>query len=92
MTNNETNDATTEFMLTTFDNPFNPFDDFESWWKNDILLGHDCCGLLARTANISSVASDEVNESYVRAAMDQIVKDEPTTYRKVSRADYEPPA
>ena len=25
-----------EAMLTTFDNPFDPFEDFTSWWMFDI--------------------------------------------------------
>lgn len=75
-------------MLTTFDNPFNPFEEFEIWWKNDLLLGHDCCGLLARTANICDLYSDEVNERYIDEAMKEICANEPMTYRIVRRSDY----
>ena len=39
-------------MLTTFDNPFNPFTEFDRWWKEDLLLGHNCCGLLANESTI----------------------------------------
>ena len=77
-----------DYMLTTYDNPFNPFDDFLTWWKNDLLLGHDCCGLLARTANVSDIASDEVNDAYIDEAMNEIIKNEPTIYKKVLVTDY----
>lgn len=76
-------------MLTTFDNPFDPFTDFVSWWKEDLLLGHDCCGLLARESNISDVASDEVNDKEVIDAMQRIVKNEPMLYKIVYKEDFE---
>ncbi len=77
-----------DYMLTTYDNPFNPFREFERWWKEDLLLGHDCCGLLARTANTSDVASDELNDEDVLRAMDWIVSNEPMIYKKVLASDY----
>ena len=77
-----------DFMLTTYDNPYNPFDDFERWWKEDLLLGHDCCGLLARTANTSEVFSDTLNDEFVQEAMDYIISNEPMIYKKVLPSDY----
>ena len=47
------NEQEKDSMLTTFDNRFNPFTDFIRWWKEDLRLGHDCCGTLAREANLS---------------------------------------
>ena len=78
-----------DYMLTTYDNDFNPFDDFIAWWKMDLLLGHDCCGTLAREANVVDIASDAVQEEEIDAAVDRIVKNEPFIYRKVTRSDYE---
>lgn len=77
-----------EYMLTTYDNPINPFTDFSSWWKWDLLLGHHCCGLLAREALTNDLASDEENEQEVERAMDFIVQREPLIYRKVLRSDF----
>lgn len=77
-----------DYMLTTYDNPFNPFTEFERWWKEDLLLGHDCCGLLARTANSVDIASDEVNDEDLLAAIDYIVSNEPMIYKKVLPTDY----
>jgi hypothetical protein len=37
-----------EFLLTTKDNPFDPFEDWESWYNYDTLKGYDTCGYLAR--------------------------------------------
>ena len=77
-----------DYMLTTYDNPYNPFEDFLLWWKEDLRLGHDCCGLLARTANTSDIASDAVNEEDIDRAMDYIIEREPMIYKKVLASDY----
>lgn len=76
-------------MLTTFDNPFNPFNDFSRWWKQDLLLQHDCCGILARESNISDISSDNINDERIVEAMNRIVKREPMIYKIVYKSDYE---
>lgn len=75
-------------MLTTFDNPFNPFTEFDRWWKEDLLLGHNCCGLLANESNVLDIASDEVNDKAIIEAMERIVKREPMIYKIVYRSDF----
>ena len=75
-------------MLTTFDNPFNPFTEFDRWWKEDLLLGHNCCGLLANESNVSDIASDEVNDKAIIEAMERIVKKEPMIYKIVYQSDF----
>ena len=75
-------------MLTTFDNPFNPFTEFDRWWKEDLLLGHNCCGLLANESNVSDIASDEVNDKAIIEAMERIVKREPMVYKIVYQSDF----
>ncbi len=75
-------------MLTTFDNPFNPFTDFTRWWKEDLRLGHDVCGTLAREANISDVSSDMMNDINIIEAMERIVKQEPMIYKIVYPSDF----
>lgn len=78
-----------DFMLTTFDNPFNPFTQFEIWYKTDMILGHDCCGTLAREAATSEIFSDAVNEKYIYEAAKRICESEPMIYRMVLESDYE---
>ena len=75
-------------MLTTFDNPFNPFTEFDRWWKEDLLLGHNCCSLLANESNVSDIASDEVNDKAIIEAMERIVKREPMIYKIVYQSDF----
>ena len=74
-------------MLTTYDNVFNPFENFEAWWKEDLRLGHDCCGMLAKVASLNEVGSDSVNDAEVSRAMDEIIASEPTIYKKVTRTE-----
>lgn len=78
-----------DVMLTTYDNPFNPFTDFERWWKEDLLLGHDCCGKLAKTALTVSIASDEINRAETLRAIDEIVSSEPMIYRKATSKTFQ---
>lgn len=79
-----------DVALSTYLNPFSPFDDsFEAWWKYDrFVLGLDTCGLLDREACTNDIASDEVNDLYVREAMERIVKRYPSLYRIVRPSDY----
>ena len=77
-----------DFMLTTFDNSFNPFTDFDRWFKEDLRLGHHCCELLSLNANTSNMISDERNKEIINEAIDDICRRSPTIYRKVSIDDY----
>lgn len=72
-----------DYMLSTYDNPVNPFTDFIEWWKTDMALGHNVCGLLDRLANTSPVFSDEVNEAEIDRVVEDLCRREPTLYRKV---------
>lgn len=77
-----------DFMLTTYDNSFNPFEDFQRWWKEDRLLGYDTCGLLASTANTTDQDSDEIEAEKINSAMDFIVNTYPMYYKKVRKSDF----
>lgn len=77
-----------DFMLTTFDNRFNPFTEFEAWFKEDHRLGHNCCELLAIVSSVSSVSSDEIQEADTISAINDIVNRDPTIYRKVKKTDF----
>ena len=76
----------TECRLTTFDNPFDPFDDFTSWWLFDNEKGYNTCGYLDRIAHGSDdMTQKEVNEEIERA-IDEIILFNPLNiYKKVKR-------
>lgn len=74
-------------MLTTYDNPYNPFDNFDRWWKEDMRLGHDCCGTLARNALTSVVFSDEKNDELTNEAIDYVISLDPLIYKAVTKEE-----
>ena len=64
----------TSFMLTTLDNPFDPFDDFTSWFMFDCEKGHNTSSRIARIAQIDSEMSQKEVDDEMERAMDLIVK------------------
>lgn len=80
------------FALTTFDNPFDPFDQFDSWFMFDVEKGYNSCGYLARIANTSDTFSDEENNTEIERAIDEIILyDSLNIYKKVTKEIADPP-
>ena len=50
------------YRLTTFDNPFDPFEQFTSWFLYDEEKGYHTCAYLGRIARTSDALTDEENE------------------------------
>ena len=72
--------------LTTTDNPYDPFDQFESWWLFDIEKGYNSCAYLGRIARTSDQFSDEENSQEIERAIDEIILyDFRKIYKKVKR-------
>ena len=75
-------------MLTTFDNPYDPFNQFNSWFLFDVTKGYNSCELLGRFARISDSFTDEENDKEVERAIDEIIKlDFLNIYKKVKKSD-----
>ena len=63
-----------DYMLTTVDNPYDPFEQFALWELFDKENGYNTCNLLARTQKLSpDMTQKEENEEYDRA-VDEIIK------------------
>ena len=60
-------------MLTTFDNPYNPFDDFTLWLLYDKEQGYDTCERLARIAKLTDDMSQDEIDAEIDRAMDEII-------------------
>lgn len=73
-------------MLTTIDNPWNPFTDYDAWLVWDHEHGYDTNGYLARVAKVSfDLGEDEVDQS-IGEAIDEIVQLNPNgKYTKAIR-------
>ena len=72
------------YMLTTIDNPYNPFDDFNRWFEFDELCGYCCCERIAKLAKVyDGMSEDERNDAIERAIDTLIDIDFTGLFRKV---------
>lgn len=76
-----------EYMLTTIDNPYDPFTQFEGWYAYDEQNGYHSCGLLARFALTSNDLTEEQNQIIINNAMNDIVILFPGIYKKVKSGE-----
>jgi hypothetical protein len=63
----------TESMLTTFDNPFDPFTQFEAWYSFDLTSGYHTLALLGRLTFTSDELSEADQDAAIDAAIDEIL-------------------
>lgn len=75
-----------ECMITTIDNPFDPFTQFDSWFQFDIEKGYYSCSKLARIAKLSDDMSEKETDEEIERAIDEIIQyDFLNIYKKVKR-------
>lgn len=78
----------TTCMLTTIDNPFDPFEQFTSWFLFDVEKGYNTCGLLDRITKLTDDLTDHEYNVEVERAIDQIIQYDPfNIYKKVRQKD-----
>jgi hypothetical protein len=78
----------TEYMLTTVDNPFDPFTRFEEWLEYDISMGYNTAAFLDRIAMVSDDLSQPDQALAIQNAIDEIIQENVSgMWRKVSRDD-----
>ena len=76
----------TKCALTTFDNPFDPFEQFTSWFLFDEEKGYHSTAYLGRIARTSDQLSEEENEVEIERAIYEIIKyDFRNIYKKVKK-------
>lgn len=77
-----------QVALTTIDNPYDPLDDFISWFMFDEEKGYHSCAYLGRIARTSDSLSDEQNREEIEKAIDEIIRyDFMNIYKKVVKTD-----
>lgn len=77
-----------ECMLTTIDNPYNPFEQFTLWRLFDLEQGYNTCEYLARIAQLSDDMSEKEVDEEIERAIDEIITYNPLQiYKKVRRSD-----
>jgi hypothetical protein len=71
-------------MLTTIDNPHDPFDDFFAWYTFDVMSGYNTAEFLSRITVDSDELSEADHDRAVELAIDEIMELNVTgVYRKV---------
>ena len=65
--------ANSNVMLTTTDNPFDPFTQWDEWLAWDASAGYHTPGYLARIVNTSDDLSDKDQDLAIIQAMQEIV-------------------
>lgn len=64
-----------ECLLTTKDNPYNPFTHFREWYLYDVKMGYNTCGLIA---HLSPYETGELSPGEIHAdnedVLDRIIK------------------
>jgi len=83
--------AINEAMLTTTDNPYDPFEQFDEWYSFDELKARQenrptCCSYLARIAMNAEDVSDNEYNRVMNDVIDEIVSlNLSGKFRKVTR-------
>lgn len=61
-------------MLTTTDNPYNPFTQWREWYGFDVTHGYNTCAYLARIVNSSHELSDADQALAIEYAINEIIQ------------------
>lgn len=73
-------------MLTTTDNPFDPFEEFTSWFLFDVGKGYNTCSYLGRLVRFFPGMTQKEEDEEVERVIDEILTLNPVDfYRKVWR-------
>ena len=76
--------------LTTKDNPYNPFTQFNEWFLFDVEKGYNSCSYLARITDDSEYETEEEAMVETERAIDEIIaNDFLNIYTKVYNNEYE---
>lgn len=65
----------TNYMLSTVDNPYNPFTEFDQWNAYDEQVGHYTLSLLARITRTSDELSELDQDQAIDFAIEEIVEE-----------------
>ena len=73
-------------MLTTIDNPYDPFTNYNAWYAYDSRMRYNTSGFLARVVVTSNELSEDDQQLAIERAIDEIVKENVTgLYKKITR-------
>lgn len=74
--------------ITTVDNPFDPFDESDSWLMFDTQKGYYTCNKLGRLSKLTYEMTDIERDKEIERAIDRLIEIDPLDiYKKVVRED-----
>lgn len=72
--------------ITTIDNPFDPFDDYTSWFLFDVEKGYYTSSKIARLVKTFDGMTEKEEIEAIETAIDRLIEIDPLDiYRKVVR-------
>ena len=75
-----------QINITTIDNPFDPFDDFTSWFMFDTEKGYYTSSKVARLTNLRDDMTEKEETEEVERAIDRLIEIDPLDiYKKLIR-------
>ena len=63
-----------ECLLTTIDNPYNPFTEWDNWLTYDVSHGYMTCERLGSITTLSDALSDAENNQSIDDSMNELIK------------------
>ena len=63
-----------EYMLTTSDNPFNPYTQWDEWYAFDAAAGYHTPAYLARVVRSSDELSESDQSLAIKEAIDEVLE------------------
>lgn len=86
--NTEGSKGKPDYMLTTTDNPWDPFTQWDEWLSFDTNRGYNTSGMVARIAVTSHDLSEADQARSIQMAIDDIVRENVLgLYTKVARKE-----
>ena len=75
-----------EVAISTFDNPYDPFENFDEWYRYDCDKGYGSCQILANLTEVfEGMTPKEFNEEMERGIDQLLIADPVNLYTKVVR-------
>ena len=66
-------DNPNNYLITTIDNPYNPFVDWDSWYAFDQLKGYRTCQIIDKFYKTSDLISPSLDEALYEDAIETIL-------------------